>query len=156
MLPYSFYAVTYGLRSNVCLRQEANKLVYLILPIITAFHVVSVEHFYVAKIIRLVKATSIAVVGLRCACLSRIFAIKACAYAVMSNHTHVVLYVDADTAESWSTEEVLSRWHQLHKGTMLTQQYMMNGSIPEYLQSLLDETATTYRQRLMDISWFIL
>lgn len=87
--------------------------------------------------------------------LSRLFAIKVCAYAVMSNHTHVVLYVDADAAKSWSTEEVLSRWHQLHKGTMITQQYMMNGNVPEYLQPLLDETVTTYRQRLMDISWFM-
>ena len=55
--------------------------------------------------------------------LSRFFSIKVCAYAVMSNHTHVVLFVDKDAAKSWSAEEILTRWHTLHKGTMITQQY---------------------------------
>lgn len=94
-------------------------------------------------------------VEMRLLYLSRIFAIKVCAYAVMSNHTHVVLHVDTGTAAGWSTDEILSRWHQLHKGTMVTQQYMMNGNVPEYLQPLLEATVETYRQRLMDISWFM-
>ena len=87
--------------------------------------------------------------------LSRIFAIKVCAYAVMSNHTHLVLFIDHVTVESWTTEEVLTRWHAIHKGTMITQQYMLQGQVPDYLQPLLDATVETYRHRLMDISWFL-
>ena len=38
----------------------------------------------------------------RLAELQRIFAIDLCAYAVMSNHYHVVLRVDRDKAQAWS------------------------------------------------------
>lgn len=94
-------------------------------------------------------------VEMRLLYLSKFFAINVCAYSVMSNHTHIVLHIDAGKANSWSTEEVLMRWHQLHKGTMVTQQYMLNGFVPEYLQPLLEATVETYRQRLMDISWYM-
>ncbi|MCQ8849018.1 transposase [Alteromonas stellipolaris] len=90
--------------------------------------------------------------------LGSIFAINVCAYAVMSNHTHVVLHVDRDEALSWTTHEVLKRWHTLHKGTNLTRQYMQAEQ-----RSLLSDaqiesviaTANIYRQRLHDISWFM-
>ncbi|WP_417506342.1 transposase [Marinomonas gallaica] len=87
--------------------------------------------------------------------LSRIFAIKVCAYAVMSNHTHLVLFIDGETAKNWTSDEVLQRWHSIHKGTMITQQYMLQGQVPNYLQPLLDATVESYRQRLMDISRFM-
>jgi len=43
--------------------------------------------------------------------LSQVFAIDICAYAIMSNHAHIVLRVDEEKA--WSTDEVLNRWHKL-------------------------------------------
>ena len=90
--------------------------------------------------------------------LGQVFAIDICAYAVMSNHTHVVLHVDKDQAEGWSIEEVLTRWHKLHKGTLLTQRYMQKGERDKLTDSELfaiTETAGIYRQRLYDISWFM-
>ncbi|GGP63538.1 hypothetical protein GCM10009347_31840 [Shewanella algicola] len=39
--------------------------------------------------------------------LATTFAIDICAYAVMCNHLHVVLKVDADKAKQWSDKEVL-------------------------------------------------
>ena len=87
--------------------------------------------------------------------LSQIFAIEVCAYAVMSNHTHLVLFVDENSATSWSTQEVIERWHKLFKGTLLTQQYLRGENMPEYLMTSLLETVEVYRQRLMDISWFM-
>jgi REP element-mobilizing transposase RayT len=50
--------------------------------------------------------------------LPYIFAIEVCAYAVMSNHTHLVLHVNEQQAISWNTTEVLTRWHSLFKGTL--------------------------------------
>jgi len=87
--------------------------------------------------------------------LAQVFAIDIAAYAVMSNHTHLVLFVDEKLAKSWSTEEVLTQWHQLFKGTLLTQQYLRGDELIEPLQQIVNETAEVYRARLMDISWFM-
>ena len=87
--------------------------------------------------------------------LSQVFAIDVCAYAVMSNHTHIVVFVDETTAKAWTTSEVLQRWHQLFKGTFITQQYCRGEEIPDYLMASLLETVEVYRNRLMDISWFM-
>ena len=87
--------------------------------------------------------------------LSQVFAIDVCAYAIMSNHTHIVLFVDEATAKSWSSIEVIERWHQLFKGTLITQQYSRGEEIPDYLMASLLETVDVYRNRLMDISWFM-
>jgi hypothetical protein len=35
----------------------------------------------------------------------------------MSNHYHLVLYVDRDIAKSWNTNEVIKRWQRLFKGS---------------------------------------
>ena len=45
--------------------------------------------------------------------LAEVFALDLCAYAVMSNHFHVVLYVDSAQAQRWSVGEVIERWHRL-------------------------------------------
>lgn len=73
----------------------------------------------------------------------------------MSNHTHVVLHVDQETAQNWSVQEVLVRWHKLHKGTEFTQEFVREGTVPEYAMAFVDASAETYRKRLMDISWFM-
>jgi hypothetical protein len=76
-------------------------------------------------------------------------------YAVMSNHTHTVLFIDEDSAKGWSIKEVIERWHQLFKGTLITQQYCRGEEIPDYLMASLMETVEVYRNRLIDISWFM-
>lgn len=42
--------------------------------------------------------------------LSESFAVDVLAYAVMSNHFHIVVYYDPQAASSWSDEEVANRW----------------------------------------------
>jgi REP element-mobilizing transposase RayT len=87
--------------------------------------------------------------------LSQVFAIDVCAYAIMSNHTHMVLFIDENTAKAWSIKEVIERWHQLFKGTLLTQQNSRDEPISDYLQVTLANTVAEYSSRLMDISWFM-
>ncbi|BDX06438.1 transposase [Planctobacterium marinum] len=91
-------------------------------------------------------------------CLSQVFAIDVCAYAVMSNHTHLVLYIHKELSDNWKTEEVVRRWHQLHKGTLLSQQYLNPQRRQQMVESQLqavEETANIWRHRLTDISWFM-
>ncbi|WP_286268706.1 transposase [Thalassotalea hakodatensis] len=87
--------------------------------------------------------------------LSDVFAIDVCAYAVMSNHVHLVLFVDEETANSWSMDEVLKRWHQLFKGTLLTQKYLRGEELLAPMIDIVRQTAEQYRKRLMDISWLM-
>ena len=87
--------------------------------------------------------------------LGTVFAIDIAAYAVMSNHTHVVLCVDKNLADSWSINEVIRRWHQLYQGTLLSQKYQRGDKLTESEFLSLAETSEIYRQRLYDISWLM-
>ena len=51
--------------------------------------------------------------------LAEVFAIGVCAYAVMSNHCHLVLSVDQERALGWDDREVGRRWMALFGGTAL-------------------------------------
>lgn len=42
--------------------------------------------------------------------LDQMFAIDICAYAVMSNHYHLVLYIRQDQANNWSDDEMIEHW----------------------------------------------
>jgi len=90
--------------------------------------------------------------------LTDIFAISVCAFAVMSNHTHVVLCVESQQADDWDTHTILERWHTLYNGTPLTQRYCQPEEydlMPKAERLRVELLAETYRQRLMDISWFM-
>ena len=87
--------------------------------------------------------------------LSSIFAIDICAYAVMSNHVHVVLHVDVNQSQVWSDNDVVERWHRLHKGTLLTQMLARGATLSQGLLLTLDDTIAEYRRRLHDISWLM-
>ncbi|PST94008.1 transposase, partial [Photobacterium iliopiscarium] len=48
--------------------------------------------------------------------LASVFCIDVCAYAVMSNHYHLVLKIDIEQQQKLTPEEVISRWLQLFSG----------------------------------------
>ena len=73
----------------------------------------------------------------------------------MSNHVHVVLHVDKQSANSWSLEHVLTQWHRIHKGTLLTQRYLKGERLSKIEVKSVADTAEVYRKRLYDISWFM-
>jgi REP element-mobilizing transposase RayT len=76
----------------------------------------------------------------------------------MSNHTHVVVQIDKSMALSWTDDEVLARWHQLHKGTLLTKRYLASSDQSEFSNAemqMIHKTTQVYRQRLFDLSWFM-
>ena len=87
--------------------------------------------------------------------LADIFAIDIAAYAVMSNHYHVVLYINTEKAQVWSEYEVLERWHRLFKGTVLSQRYTCGEVLSQAESKALTAVTATWRQRLVSISWFM-
>ncbi|WP_299003362.1 transposase [uncultured Shewanella sp.] len=84
-----------------------------------------------------------------------IFAIDIAAFAVMSNHLHVVLYIDIDKASNWSDREIVEQWHQLFNGTAITQKFAKGEVIEAHQVTQLKHQIATYRARLSDISWFM-
>ena len=71
--------------------------------------------------------------------LSTVFAIDLLAYAIMSNHYHVVVRLHAAGTVSWSDEEVVERWGRVF-------------SVPDHISR---ELIDTWRQRLGDLSWYM-
>ncbi len=90
--------------------------------------------------------------------LASVFSIDVCAYAVMKNHTHVVLHVDKESADGWSQTEVISRWHKVSKGNLISHMYMdkeKREALSESQIQALSEYCERWRNRLYDISWFM-
>ena len=84
------------------------------------------------------------------------FCIDIAAYAVMSNHYHVILHIDQDQALQLSTVEVITRWHQLFKGNFLSHRYLNDSdSLTDAEKRTLASLAEEWRERLMSISWFM-
>jgi REP element-mobilizing transposase RayT len=87
--------------------------------------------------------------------LGEVFAINIPAYAVMSNHYHLVLHVDKARADTWSMEEVISRWLQLYRGPEIVQRFVLGESLSDEELEVVQGLAETWRDRLYDISWFM-
>ena len=87
--------------------------------------------------------------------LASIFAIDISAYAVMSNHLHLVLRIDIYEANGWTDREVVEHWHQLFKGTDVTQKFTKGEVIESFEINSLKHSIAQYRSRLSDISWFM-
>lgn len=90
--------------------------------------------------------------------LAEVFCVDVCAYAVMSNHTHVVLRINKQKADSLGVKDVIRRWHRLYKGMLLPQRYIAPAdcnTLSEAETATVISLAEVYRKRLYDISWFM-
>ncbi|MBO2701880.1 transposase [Shewanella algae] len=87
--------------------------------------------------------------------LEAVFAIDVAAFAIMSNHLHLVLHIDIETANRWTDREVLEQWHKLFKGDELTRKFTQGELIEAHEVPRLRHTIAIFRSRLCDISWFM-
>ena len=87
--------------------------------------------------------------------LTGIFTIDICAYAVMSNHYHLVLHVDKERAMSLSEAQVIQRWKQLFGLPMLVEHYHKGLVTTQAEAHRAKEIIADWRGRLYDISWFM-
>ena len=87
--------------------------------------------------------------------LAAIFCIDVCAYAVMSNHYHLVLKVNKEQAESLSDVEVAERWYQLFSGHPIVSRWLKNDKLYESELLVVMEIIAKWRERLYEIGWFM-
>ena len=87
--------------------------------------------------------------------LSDVFAIDIFAYAIMSNHYHLVLHVDTELCTAWSSQEVIERWHRVTAGTPLSHRSITGAPLSLGESIALEELVEKWRTRLADISWFM-
>ncbi|WP_422381425.1 transposase [Marinicellulosiphila megalodicopiae] len=87
--------------------------------------------------------------------LPTIFAIDIASYAIMSNHFHLVISVDTQKVESWSRIEIIKRWHKLYNGTVISQAFVQGAKLSDLEEKLLSESVVIWRERLMNIGWFM-
>ena len=73
------------------------------------------------------------------AMLSQVFAVDLLAYAIMSNHYHIVVRLHSSKSETWSDNEIKERWSKVF-------------SVPEDASS---EQLMLWRERLCNLSWFM-
>jgi REP element-mobilizing transposase RayT len=79
--------------------------------------------------------------------LAGAFCIDVCAYAVMSNHVHLVLRLDAERAETLADDDVLARYKVVFPGSVAD----LTGRPARVVRQRL----SLFRQRLGDLSWFM-
>ena len=87
--------------------------------------------------------------------LCSVFAIDLCAYAIMSNHYHVVIRINVDQVKQWSDQEVARRWMQLFSGPLLMHHYLDNASLTAVEKEYVASLFSIWRGRLGDLSWFM-
>jgi hypothetical protein len=84
--------------------------------------------------------------------LANVFAIDLCAYSVMHNHYHVVLFIDKSTVDHWDALEVVERWHLLFSGTIYSQRFSQGELLTTAEQASLYTSIALWREGLMDIN----
>ncbi len=95
-------------------------------------------------------------VAARLRLLSHCFAVDVAAYAVMSNHLHVVVRIDPRGADSWTAAEVATKWL-----TVYAREHDDDGSpmapSPEDIAVAAADWAwvSARRRRLGDLGWFM-
>jgi len=90
----------------------------------------------------------------RLAELAEVFTIDVCAYAVMSNHYHLVVRLDTEKARALSEDEVVARYGRLFKMPVLIERYLdrlTTDAENAVAQTILGQ----WRERLCDLSWYM-
>ena len=87
--------------------------------------------------------------------ITEAFAIEIAAYAIMHNHYHVVLHINRDKALAWSLPEVITHWHGLFNGSVLSQRFVAGEALSKAERDALSDQVDVWRERLMSISWFM-
>ena len=87
--------------------------------------------------------------------LGQVFYLEVVAYAVMSNHYHVVLFIDQEAQKTANPREIVTRWHQLHKGNPVSVKYLEGEHLEPHEVEQLNLSVDRWREQLASISWYM-
>ncbi|MCL9781749.1 transposase [Vibrio sp. S4M6] len=87
--------------------------------------------------------------------LSAVYCIDVCAYAVMSNHYHIVMHVDKQGADKLTPYEVAKRWGQHHHLPLIVQRWLNGEAKSKAENQAVFTLMEQWRARLCNLSWFM-
>ena len=87
--------------------------------------------------------------------VAKVFCIDVCAYAVMSNHYHVVLHINRRKAQALTEQQVIERWTSFHIAPAMVQRKIRGDKLTKPEQHVYQGIIDTWRERLYSVSWFM-
>ena len=87
--------------------------------------------------------------------LGEVFTIELCAYAVMSNHYHLVVHLNPKKAEQLTDREVAERWARLFTWPIMVGRYLAGKLETDAEKQVAIDIIQQWRERLSDISWYM-
>ncbi len=87
--------------------------------------------------------------------LSKAFCIDIAAYAVMSNHYHVILKVNTELASALTDSELIDRWSLIYKPSEMVCRYRSGAEVSDAEQLIIAAMLERWRDTLINISRFM-
>jgi hypothetical protein len=87
--------------------------------------------------------------------LTDVFSIEVGAYAIMSNHYHLVLYVNESELSGLSNSEICERWSKLYSLPPIVACWQKGELSSDVQKDVVLSIITEWRNRLSSISWFM-
>jgi len=87
--------------------------------------------------------------------LTDVFPIELCAYSIMSNHYHLVLYVNEDELNSCSSLQICERWNKIYSLPAIVDRWQKGQLNSDTQKAVALSVIDEWRNRLLSISWFM-
>ena len=87
--------------------------------------------------------------------LATVYCIDICAYAVMSNHYHLVVHINKAKLDKLTDIDVIQRWSLLHAKPDMIKRFIGNDLKGKTEISLAKKIIQQWRERLYSLSWFM-
>lgn len=87
--------------------------------------------------------------------LTSVFTLDLCAYAIMSNHYHLVVRLRPEDLDRLTDHDVVQRWGKVFSLPMLVQRWLTHGPLSAAETAVVDSLIRIWRARLGDLSWFM-
>lgn len=64
----------------------------------------------------------------------QVFFLDVVAYSAMSNHVHIVLFIDQQSQKDADPLDIFRRWHHIHQGNLVSAKFLNQESLDPYIE----------------------